>query len=731
MKTTPFILNTGLTISFILVFTSLLYFSCSDQNSIGKPPVAKAEDVPDTLHGTIVHDPYRWLEDWNDPAVQAWSEGQNRYARRFLDQLPDVKQIRSRVSEIYEDASVNYSDMIWRENKLFAIKNQPPLNQALLVYMPSAEEPDQEKIIVDPNKLDPTSSTSIDWYVPSPDGELAAVCMSEGGSERGNLHIFETKTGHQVGEVIQRVNQGTAGGDLAWKPDGSGYYYTRYPRPGERPDKDLAFYQQVYYHQMGTLQEDDHYIIGKDFPKIGEIRLKMDDQTGRLLLTLQMGDGRDFSFYLMNAYGRWREIIPFGNQIVEGTFGPDRMLYFISLNDAPLGKIIRMSPLNPSLVRANVIIPEGKDAIVSSFYSKSKFVVSKTRIYITYQMGGPSDLRVFDLKGNQLAGPQILPVSSVNELTPVSDDNILFSNSSYIVPKAWFLFDAANSTTTRTKLFNTSPVNFSNSEVRREFATSKDGTRIPVNIIMKKNTKLDGNNPTILYGYGGYGFSETPNYNPLRYVWIEQGGIYAVANIRGGGEYGEAWHQAGMLTKKQNVFDDFTAAMEYLIKKGYTGPEKLAIMGGSNGGLLMGAMITQHPDLFKATVSSVGVYDMIRVEQTPNGRFNIPEYGTVQNPEQFKALYTYSPYHNVHYGVKYPAVLFMTGANDPRVDPMHSRKMIAQLQAASSSDNPILLRTSSGTGHGYGTPTNEKINESVAKYTFLFYELGINYKPIK
>jgi prolyl oligopeptidase len=731
MKTIPFVFNTGLTIIFVLVFTSLLHFSCSDQNSIGQPPVAKVEDVPDTLHGTVVHDPYRWLEDWNDPAVQAWSEGQNRYARRFLDQLPDVKQIRSRVSEIYENASVNYFDMIWRKNKFFAIKNQPPLNQAFLVYMPSAEQPDQEKIIVDPNKLDPTSSTSIDWYVPSPDGELVAVCMSEGGSEMGNLHIFETETGHQVGEVIQRVNQGTAGGDLAWKPDGSGYYYTRYPRPGERPEEDLAFYQQVYYHQMGTLQENDRYIIGKDFPKIGEIRLKMDDQTGRLLLTLQMGDGGDFSFYLMNAYGRWREIIPFGNQIVEGTFGPDRMLYFISLNDAPRGKIIRMSPVNPSLTRANVIIPEGKDAIVSTFYNKSKFVVSKNRIYITYQMGGPSDLRVFDLKGNQLDGPQILPVSSVNELTPVGNDSILFSNYSYIVPKTWFQFDAANSTTTRTKLFNTSPVNFSNTEVRRKFATSKDGTKIPVNIIMKKNTKLDGNNPTILYGYGGYGISETPNYNPLRYVWIEQGGIYAVANIRGGGEYGEAWHQAGMLTRKQNVFDDFTASMEYLIKNGYTSPVKLALRGGSNGGLLMGAMITQHPDLFKATVSSVGIYDMIRVEQTPNGQFNIPENGTVQNPEQFNALYAYSPYHNVKYGVKYPAVLFMTGANDPRVDPMHSRKMVAQLQAASSSDNPILLRTSSGTGHGYGTPTSEKINESVAMYTFLFYELGIGYQPIK
>ena len=730
MKALPFILDTISRTAFILTIVVLVFSSCSDRGSIGKPPVAKVEDVPDTLHGTVVHDPYRWLENWNDPAVQAWSEGQNRYARRFLDHLPEVQQIRDRVSEIFENASINYSELSWRENRLFAIKNQPPLNQTLLVYMPSADEPEKEKIIVDPNKMDPTGATSIVWYVPSPDGELVAVCLSEGGSEIGSLHIFETETGTQVGEVIDRVNQGTAGGDLAWKPDGSGYYYTRYPKPGERPEEDLAFYQQVYYHQLGTLQEKDRYVIGKDFPKIGEIRLKMDNLTGRLLLTLQMGDGGDFSFYLMNAFGRWREIIPFGNQIVEGTFGADRLLYFISLNDAPRGKIIRMSPLNPSLNSASVIIPEGDDAIVSSFYTKSKFAVTQNRIYLTYQTGGPTDLRVFDLKGKKLEGPQILPVSSIDELTPIGENDILFSNSSYIVPESWFLFEATGSTTSATKLYSTPPVNFADTEIRREFATSKDGTKIPVNIIIKKDTNLDGSNPTLLYGYGGYGLSRIPNYQPLRSVWIEQGGIYAVANIRGGGEYGEAWHQAGMLTNKQNGFDDFAAVMEYLIKAGYTKPEKLAIMGGSNGGLLMGAMLTQHPYLFKATVSYVGVYDMIRVEQTPNGRFNIPEYGTVQDPEQFKALYAYSPYHNVKYGVDYPAVLFMTGANDPRVDPMHSRKMIAQLQAATSSDKPILLRTSSGTGHGIGTPTSEKINENVAMYTFLFNELGVSYKPV-
>ena len=267
--------------------------------------------------------------------------------------------------------------------------------------------------------------------------------------------------------------------------------------------------------------------------------------------------------------------------------------------------------------------------------------------------------------------------------------------------------------------------------VVREFATSNDGTKIPVNIIRLKGTKLNGSNPVLLNGYGGFNVSISPGFSALRRVWIEQGGVFAIANIRGGGEFGEDWHRAGSLTNKQNCFDDFAAAMLYLVEAGYTNPQKLAITGGSNGGLLMGAMITQHPELFKATVSSVGIYDMLRNELTPNGNFNIPEYGTVKDTDQFRALYAYSPYHHVEAGVAYPAVLFMTGANDPRVDPMHSRKMTARLQAATTSNNPILLRTSSSTGHGIGTPLNERIKEDVDEFAFLFHELGIKYREVK
>jgi prolyl oligopeptidase len=310
----------------------------------------------------------------------------------------------------------------------------------------------------------------------------------------------------------------------------------------------------------------------------------------------------------------------------------------------------------------------------------------------------------------------------------LEDGSLLFRDVSYTEPAAWFQCLNGKTQPTKTALRSTSPVSFADIEVRREFATSKDGTKIPLNIVFRKGMQRDGQNPTLLYGYGGYGISMSPNFDFTRRLWFDRGGAYVVANIRGGGELGEDWHKAGNLTNKQNVFDDFAAAAEYLIKENYTCPEKLAIQGGSNGGLLMGAMITQHPDLIRAAVSSVGIYDMLRVELAPNGAFNVTEFGTVKNPEQFKALYAYSPYHHVVDGMKYPSILMMTGANDGRVAPYHSRKMTARLDEANKSDNPILLRTSSSSGHGQGTALSERIKQLADIYAFLFAQLGMTKK---
>jgi len=689
------------------------------------PPQTSHVPVVNEYHGVKVVDSYQWLEDWDDKRVQSWSDKQNAYARKTLDSLSGVDELREQITKILTAQSVSYFSLSRREGKLFAMKRQPPLEQPLLVVIPSAEQPDLERVIVDLTKIDPSGSTSIDFYVPSPDGSLVAVSLSIGGSESGDVHIYKAETGEEIGQVIARVNGGTAGGDLAWTPDGSGFYYTRYPRKGEKPAEDMDFYQQVWYHKMGTPADEDRYEIGKDFPRIAEIKLESDEHSSRVLATVQYGDSGRFAHYVRTVRRQWKQITGYDDKIVQATFGPDDTMFLISRANAPRGKILKLSPAEASLDKAETIIPEGDDTIVSDFPGHPPMVVTSARIYVTYQLGGPSEIRVFDLRGQSQAEPKILPVSSVGQIVAMGNDAVLYSNSSYIEPAAWYLFDPDEETTVKTALVTKSPVDFSDCQVVREYATSKDGTKVPVNIIRRKGIKLDGSNPVLLTGYGGYGISIEPGFSALRRVWIDHGGVYAQANLRGGGEFGQQWHAEGMLTNKQNVFDDFAAAMHYMIDAGYTSPKKLAIIGGSNGGLLMGAMITQHPELCRAVVSSVGIYDMLRVELAPNGEFNIPEFGTVKNQDQFRALYAYSPYHNVKDGTAYPSVLFLTGANDPRVNPMHSRKMTACLQAASSSGRPVLLRTSSKTGHGLATPLSEQIDKSVHYHAFLFNELGL------
>jgi prolyl oligopeptidase len=694
-----------------------------------KPPATKKEPVDDVYHGVAVEDDYRWLENWNDKKVRDWSDAQNAFARAWLDRLPNVKAIRERLTQIMTARTVSYGQLAHRQGRLFAIKREPPKQQPFLIVLPSADSAAEARVLVDPNKIDSKGTTAIDWYVPSPDGKLVAVSLSRGGSEAGDVHLFDTATGARVHEVIPHVNGGTAGGDLAWMPDGSGFFYTRYPKPGERPPADLDFYQQVYFHKLGTPLAADRYELGKDLPRVAEIEFEMNDRSGILLATVQNGDGGEFSLFLRSPSGHWNRISNFEDQIVQATFGPPDALYLISRAGAPKGKILRVPLSHPDIKRAETIIPEGPDAVVTSFYKNPPSLLpTAARLYLLYQMGGPSELRVFDLAGKRLPGPMQLPVSTVGGLTRLEADDILFGNTSYVAPPAIYHFFAHSSRTEKTQLATASPVDFSDVEVSRQFATSKDGTKIPVNILAPKGLRRDGKNPAFVTGYGGYGISMTPTFSAVRHVLLEQGFVYAIANLRGGSEYGESWHRGGNLIHKQNVFDDFTAALHYLIDQGYTSPSRLAIEGASNGGLLMGAMLTQHPDLMRVVVTHVGIYDMLRSELSANGTFNIAEFGTVKDPEQFRALYAYSPYHQVKEGVRYPAVLFLTGANDPRVDPMQSRKMTARLQAANVSDEPILLRTSASSGHGLDSSLSERIAETTDVFAFIFDRLGIPYR---
>jgi prolyl oligopeptidase len=456
---------------------------------------------------------------------------------------------------------------------------------------------------------------------------------------------------------------------------------------------------------------------------VAECSLALKDDGRWLLAEVKNGDGGEAAYYLRPtaAGGAWTRVARFEDHLVQAVFGRDASLFLLSRKDAPRGRILRL-PLPaegaPSLDRAEEVVKPSEGAIEG-------FLPTRSRLYVLDQVGGPSRIRVLGLDGQRRKDVPLLPVSAAGGLVGVGDDDLLYWNTSYLAPRATFRYLAEPGESRRTALARTSPADFSDTEVSRVFVRAKDGARIPVNILMKRGTKLDGKAPLLLYAYGGFGISERPWFGPLNRVWLDHGGIYAAASIRGGGEFGEAWHEQGKLLKKQNCFDDFHAVARFLVKKGYTRPERLGILGGSNGGLLMGASLTQHPGSFRAVVSGVGIYDMLRVELTSNGAFNVTEYGSVKDPAQFRALYAYSPLHHVKDGVKYPAVLLTTGANDPRVEPWHSRKFCARLQAATASGLPVLLRTSSNAGHGIGSSLDEAIGLEVDVYSFLMEELGM------
>jgi len=701
----------------VITALTLVNLSAASPETPKKPVSTKYQDV-------TVEDPYQWLEQDNDPQVKAWSDAQNQRTRQYLDRLPDRAAIEKQLTEWYAKTSPSYSSLVSRPGILFAMKFQPPKQQQLLVTLTSADDLKSEKVVLDPNVLDPKGTTAIDWFVPSLDGKHVAVSLSKGGSEDGTLHFYETATGKALPDRIAHVQYPTAGGSAAWNADGTGVYYTRFPRKGERPDADLNFYQQVYFHKIGTPDSEDTYSIGKDFPRIAEIALEAARDGKYVLATVANGDGGDFAHYLLAPDGTWKQITQFSDEIKIAHLGRDNALYLVSRAGAPRGKILRLPLDVPELKNAAEIVAAG-DAVIE------RIVPTSDALFVGDLLGGPSQIRRFDLNGKNETIIPLPQISAVQEMLALEDGSLLFRDISYTEPAAWFNCPNQKTEPVKTALRSTSPVSFADIEVRREFATSKDGTKVPLNILLRKDTKRNGQNPTLLYGYGGYGISMSPNFDFARRLWFDRGGIYVVANIRGGGEFGEGWHKAGNLTKKQNVFDDFAAAAEYLIKENYTRPEKLAIMGASNGGLLMGAMITQHPDLFRTAVSSVGIYDMLRVELAPNGAFNVTEFGTVKDPEQFKALYAYSPYHHVVDGTKYPSVLMMTGANDGRVAPYHSRKMTARLLAANKSENRILLRTSSSAGHGIGTALSERIKQLADIYAFLFAQLGMTKEMTK
>lgn len=728
------------------------------------PPTPRRA-VTNEYHGTRVVDAYQWLEQTDSAAVTEWTEAQNHLAREHLDRIPTREFLQKELGKLVQNAGSNYHDLKVVGGQIFALKLAPPAQQPVLVTLSSLDHPLGERVVVNPGDLDQGGGTSIDFYEPSPDGKMVVVSLSEHGSESGVLHVFDTADGRHRIDRVPRAQFATAGGSVAWRRDALGFYYTRYPHDGERPAADLPFYQQVYFHTLGTDSAADRYELGREFSRIAEIQLEAQAGGDRLLATVLDGDGGDRDLWLRDPDGRWRRIARADDHIEQAAFGRDplyvewprdEVLYFLSRKGAPRGRVLRWPLSSTRLEEARELVPEGKRSI-------TRVVPSATGVYLAEIDGGPMSLRFVDRRataaeatdagetnapaaqsgsGANDAGSRdaestrrprrqwsvpIAPLHSISELSIYHGDELLFRHEGYLEPYAWQRYDPGKD---RARSFNTAlrgvpGTDFSDVEALRLTARSKDGTLVPMTLVQRKGLRQTGNEPTILTGYGGYGISTVPSYQLRRRAWLDQGGRMVIANLRGGAEFGDRWHRDGHLTRKQSVFDDFIACAEFLIRSNYTSAPRLAIEGGSNGGLLMGAALTQRPDLFRAVVAHVGLYDMLRVERDPNGEFNTTEFGSVKTAEQFDALFAYSPYHAVRDRVAYPAVLFMTGAHDGRVNPAHSRKMTARLQAASVSGNPILLRTSHSTGHGRGTPVNARIAQWVDVDSFLWEQLGV------
>ncbi|TSA15569.1 MAG: S9 family peptidase [Betaproteobacteria bacterium] len=689
-------------------------------------PATPRKSVSDTYFGTVVSEDYRWLEQSDSPEVKAWIAAQNALMRGVIDALPQRAAIKKELEGMLGGGRVTRRSFVFAGGKLFALKRQPPKNQAMIVVLDGHASLKSERMVLDANVLDPSGKTAIDWFEPSRDGKRVAVSLSKNGSEDGTLYIYDTASGKSLPDVVQRVQYPTGGGSVAWNADGSGLYYTRYPQGDERPQEDANFYMQVYFHRLGKPVMQDEYVLGKDFPRIAEIKLSSSEDGNYLLADVANGDGGEHAYFLRGNDANWLRIADYTDGFRNAKFGRDGRLYALGLKDSPRGRIVALKLDAPGagLPAAAVVVSES-DAVIESV------VPTKSRLYVNYLAGGPSELRVFALDGRPMGTLGAEPVANINAGSRLAGDAILFGSQSFIRAFAWYAYDPAqrNAKPVKTRLSD-APIYAVNGampdvEVLREFAVSRDGTKVPVNILFRKGSKRDGSQPVLLTGYGGYGISLRPYFMRYAAFWLRHGGAFAIANLRGGGEYGQEWHHAGNLTRKQNVFDDFIASAQLLVERGYSARDRLAILGGSNGGLLMGAAMVQRPELFRAVVSQVGIYDMLRVELTPNGAFNVTEFGTVKDERQFKALHAYSPLHHVRDGVAYPALLLTTGEHDGRVEPWMSYKMTARLQTANPGGRPVLLRVASDAGHGIGTSLASVIDEDADVFAFLFAQLGM------
>lgn len=683
-------------------------------------PVTKKGDVVDDYHGTSVPDPYRWLEEMDSPDVKAWIKAQNELTFSLLKKIPSRKPIETRLTKLW-----NYErfGVPWQEGGLtFFTKNDGLQPQSVLYVLDSGKR--TPRLLLDPNKLSKDGTIAAGGYSVSPDGRYLAYSIQSGGSDWQEWRVRDVKTGKDTSDKIEWSKFS----DAAWSHDSKGFYYSRYdaPKPGEAL-AEANYYQKLYYHRLGTKQAADTMVYERKDEKEWGFGGQVTDDGRYLVISVWKGTNRENGIIVKDLRDRslvFRELLMKFDASYTFVDNVGGTLYFQTDKDAPLGRIIAIDIAQPEPEHWKTVVPQAREALEEGGVS-----LVGDRFFAQYLKDAHSLVRIFDRSGKPTGTVKLPGLGSVGGFAGKRTDKVTYySFTGFTTPATVYKLDVAKATSA---VFRRPKVDFDPAkyESKQVFYPSKDGTRIPMFLTYRKGLKLDGKNPTLLYGYGGFNASMTPWFSVVTTVWMEMGGVFAVACLRGGGEYGKAWHDAGRLANKQNVFDDFIAAGEWLIANRYTETPKLAIQGGSNGGLLVGAAITQRPDLFGAALPAVGVMDMLRFNKFTIGWAWESDYGSPQDAAGFRTLYAYSPLHNIKAGNQYPPTLITTGDHDDRVVPAHSYKFAAAMQAAQKGNNPILIRIETRGGHGGGKPTRMIIEEVSDEFAFLVWALKMNLPP--
>ena len=681
-------------------------------------PAARKSDVVDDYHGTRVADPYRWLEDPDSRESRAWIEAQNRLTAAYLAEIPARATIRERLTKLWNYPK--YGAPFRKAGRYFFLKNDGLQNQSVLYKQASLEA--TPETLLDPNMLSEDGTVALSTLAVSDNGRLLAYGTAASGSDWEEFRVRDVVTARDLPDHLKWIKFSGA----SWTKDGTGFFYSRYPEPTDKALTDVNRFQRLYYHRLGTDQAQDVLVYERpDQPDWG-MNAEVTDDGRYAVLTVWLGTDRRNRVYFRDLKDpRHPQITGEVVRLLDdfdasyafvGNDGP--VFYFLTDLDAPRKRVIAIDTRHPERGRWREVIPQGQDVLEGVRIIHDTFVAN-------YMHDASSRLRLFTLDGRMLKDLELPTLGSIGSISGErKDDEMFYAFTSFLYPTTIFRYDFKSGATS---VFKAPTIDFDPSrfETKQVFYTSKDGTRVPMFITYKKGLTLDGSNPTYLYGYGGFNISLTPSFSVAMLVWLEMGGVYAVPNLRGGGEYGEEWHQGGMHEKKQNVFDDFIAAAEYLIAQRYTSPAKLAIAGGSNGGLLVGAVITQRPELFGAALPAVGVMDMLRFHKFTIGWAWVTDYGSADSAAQFPYLYKYSPLHNIRAGTRYPATLVTTADHDDRVVPGHSFKFTAALQAAQAGSQPVLIEIETKAGHGAGKPTSKLIEEQADRLAFLVRNLGM------